>query len=66
MRPHVYWEKINSNWWSSPAGYVQERDGTWSAYVYHNLRTGKAWTECKTGFTSAAAARQWVERHAEE
>ena len=66
MKQTVYWEKVSAQWWSSAAGYVQEADGAWTGYVYRNLRNGAAWTEHKPGFTSSAAARQWVESVAEE
>ncbi|HWB83257.1 MAG TPA: hypothetical protein VG675_03895 [Bryobacteraceae bacterium] len=62
----VYWEKISPVWWSSPAGYVMEEKGVWTAHVYRNLRNGNAWTEHKLGFRTAAGAKRWVEDQAEK
>ncbi|HSW48628.1 MAG TPA: hypothetical protein VLH09_00565 [Bryobacteraceae bacterium] len=63
----VKWERVNPGWWSSPVGYARLEDGdTWSGYVYRNTRTGKAWTERRPGFSSALAAKRWVEKQAED
>jgi len=66
MTSPVDWEKVTRKYWSSSVGYVSEKDGVWTAYVYRNVRCGKAWTEQKPGFLSLAAAKRWVEQNAEE
>jgi hypothetical protein len=45
---------------------VEEENGAWTANVYHNERTGAAWTERKTGFAASADALRWVDREAED
>ncbi len=67
MEPaRIFWERLTASSWSSPVGYVSEDKGLWTAYVYRNQRTGRAWTERRPGFQTAAAARRWVENEAEE
>jgi len=66
MRRTLYWEQISLKRWTSASGYVEEENGTWTANLYRNQRTGKAWTERKTGFAASADARRWVEREAED
>lgn len=60
------WEQVSRTRWISAVGYVEEENGVWTANVYRNQRTGKAWTERKTGFAISADARRWVELEAED
>jgi hypothetical protein len=61
------WDKLNLEWWSSAAGYIQqERNGTWTAFLHRNTRIGKGWTEARKGFKTADKARRWIEKEAED
>jgi hypothetical protein len=63
----LHWDRLAPDWWSSAAGFIRmEKNGTWSAHLYRNTRTGRAWTERKTGFITTDKARRWIEREAED
>jgi hypothetical protein len=61
----VHWERISKSWWNSAVGCAREERGIWTAFVYKNTRTGEAYTESKTGFATAMAAKSWVENRCE-
>jgi hypothetical protein len=61
------WDKLNLEWWSCAAGFVQQESNlTWTAHLYRNQRVGKGWTEIQKGFKTADKARRWIEREAED
>jgi hypothetical protein len=59
------WERVSARLWTCDAGYIEKKEGVWTAYVYRNVRTGQSWNEAKKGFDTASAAMAWVENHAE-
>jgi hypothetical protein len=62
----IYWEQTSPQMWISAIGYITEAEGVWTAFVYHNCRTGKQWTQSQTGFLTAVRAKRWVEDNAEK
>ena len=61
----VHWERVSKTWWSAAVGTVRQEKGVWTGFVYRNTRTGEAWAETKTGFTTALAAMRWVDNQSE-
>jgi hypothetical protein len=62
----VDWEQVSDSWWSSAMGYVEKKEGAWTAHVFHNQSSGTGWTESKRGFRTSVSARRWVESQGEK